>query len=83
MHVLWSLSGEGGILATAEELERLEAILASFPTTEEEDARLLQGARRPGPFVASQLPHILFSGHNTFTRAPRTCVMTHVGLEWA
>ena len=35
----------GGALGNAEELARLEAILAAFPTTEEQDARMLRGAR--------------------------------------
>ncbi|KAK9834982.1 hypothetical protein WJX81_001936 [Elliptochloris bilobata] len=37
--------GEGGILATREELQRLEALLAAFPTSEDQDARLLLGQR--------------------------------------
>ena len=34
----------GGPLATEEELQRLQDILAMFPTTEAEDERLLTGA---------------------------------------
>lgn len=36
------VAGEGGELATEEEAERLEKILKSFPTTEEEDLALLE-----------------------------------------
>ena len=43
-------AGEGGILATHEELERLEARLAAFSTTEAQDARMLEGE---GPMPAS------------------------------
>lgn len=35
-------AGEGGELATEEEAERLEKILKSFPTTEEEDIAILE-----------------------------------------
>lgn len=35
-------------MASVEELMRLRAVLATFPTSEEEDARLLQGACAKG-----------------------------------
>lgn len=38
-----ALAGEGGKLATLDELDRLTAVLAAFPTTEAQDQRLLQG----------------------------------------
>ena len=38
---------EGGALATADEKKRLEELLASFPTTEAEDEKLLSGDALP------------------------------------
>ena len=40
--------GPGGTLHTAEEADRLADILASFPTSEGEDAELLAGATAQG-----------------------------------
>lgn len=52
----------GGPLATEEELQRLQDILAAFPTTEAEDQRLLSGVVQhcsPASYLVpqfSQLP---------------------------
>lgn len=47
-------AGPGGELATAEEADRLEAILKAFPTTEEEDDALLKGERhRSAPITCT------------------------------
>ena len=39
--------GPGEPLATRAELARLEAVLAAFPTSEAQDAKILAGAHRP------------------------------------
>lgn len=44
-HASRMVTGPGGELATAEEADRLEAILKAFPTTEDEDAALLKGEK--------------------------------------
>jgi hypothetical protein len=49
-------AGEGGILASVEELMRLRAVLATFPTSEEDDARLLQGACAKGLRITLPCP---------------------------